>query len=296
MTFGHEVRPLGVGVQARARAASSATREYSCAVGAISGAVGSYSNIDPFVEEYVCEKLGLTPEPLSTQVIAARPPRARTSPCSRPSPPPPSEIATEVRALQKTDTLEAEEPFAQGPEGVLGDAAQAQPDHRRARLRPRARRQGERAGGLRQRGAVARARHQPLLGRARRARRLDIALDYLLDKLEWILDGLVLYPENMMANLEKTRGLIYSSPRAARARRHRHDARGRVRDRAGATRWWCGTTSSMAAAGRASASCSRRTRTCAAGLPPSSSTRSSTRGRSSRARGVIFERLEGCGF
>ncbi|MEN6429425.1 MAG: lyase family protein, partial [Coriobacteriales bacterium] len=47
-----------------------ATREYSCAWGAISGAVGSYSNIDPYVEQYVCEKLGLTPDPASQQVIA----------------------------------------------------------------------------------------------------------------------------------------------------------------------------------------------------------------------------------
>ncbi len=65
---GHEVRLAGPG-RGSARSTGSSAPATTIAVGAISGAVGSYSNIDPFVEEYVCEKLGLTPEPLSTQVI-----------------------------------------------------------------------------------------------------------------------------------------------------------------------------------------------------------------------------------
>ena len=68
MTFGMKFGAWAWALK-RAEQRLLATREYSCAWGAISGAVGSYSNIDPFVESYVCEKLGLTPEPLSTQVI-----------------------------------------------------------------------------------------------------------------------------------------------------------------------------------------------------------------------------------
>ena len=81
------------------------------AFGAISGAVGTYSSIEPFVEEYVCEHLGLVHDPLSTQVISrdhhaylAGVLATTAATCER--------IATEVRNLQKTDTLEAEEPSA----------------------------------------------------------------------------------------------------------------------------------------------------------------------------------------
>ena len=86
------------------------------AFGAISGAVGTYSSIDPFVEEYVCEHLGLVHDPLSTQVISrdhhaylAGVLATTAATCER--------IATEVRNLQKTDTLEAEEPFRKGQKG-----------------------------------------------------------------------------------------------------------------------------------------------------------------------------------
>jgi len=185
------------------------TREV-VAVGAISGAVGSYSNIDPFVEQYVCEKLGLTPEPLSTQVI----PRDRhaqflavlaTVAASA------EEIATEVRALQRSDTLEAEEPFAAGQKG-----SSAMP-HKRNPIT------AERVCGL-ARVVKANAQvgfdnvalwHERDISHSSAERVVladsTIALDYLLGKLEWVLDGLVLYPERMRANLEATRGLIYSS-------------------------------------------------------------------------------------
>ena len=86
------------------------------AFGAISGAVGTYSSIDPRVEEYVCEHLGLTHDPLSTQVISrdhhaylAGVLATTAATCER--------IATEIRNLQKTDTLEAEEPFRKGQKG-----------------------------------------------------------------------------------------------------------------------------------------------------------------------------------
>ena len=138
---------------------------------ALSGAVGTFANVDPRVEAYVAGKLGLTPEPISTQVI----PRDRhamyfatlaviASSLER--------LAIEVRHLQRTEVLEAEEYFSAGTEGLLLHAAQAQSrglgEHHRARphgaqLLP------ARHGG---RGALARARHLALLRRAHdRARR-----------------------------------------------------------------------------------------------------------------------------
>jgi adenylosuccinate lyase len=185
------------------------TREV-VAVGAISGAVGSYSNIDPFVEEYVCERLGLTPEPLSTQVIP-RDRHAQFLAVLATVAATAEEISTEVRALQKSDTLEAEEPFAAGQKG-----SSAMP-HKRNPIT------AERVCGL-ARVVKANAQvgfdnvalwHERDISHSSAERVVladsTIALDYLLGKLEWILEGLVLYPQRMLANLEATRGLIYSS-------------------------------------------------------------------------------------
>ncbi|HET6351508.1 MAG TPA: adenylosuccinate lyase [Coriobacteriia bacterium] len=185
------------------------TRE-NVAVGAISGAVGSYSNIDPFVEQYVCEKLGLIPEPLSTQVIP-RDRHAQFLAVLATVAATAEEIATEVRALQKSDTLEAEEPFAKGQKG-----SSAMP-HKRNPIT------AERVCGL---ARVIKANAQVGFDNVALWHERDIShssaervvladstigLDYILSKLEWILDGMVLYPERMMFNLEATRGLIYSS-------------------------------------------------------------------------------------
>ena len=180
------------------------------AVGAISGAVGSYSNIDPFVEQYVCEKLGLTPEPMSTQVIP-RDRHAQFLSALATVAATAEEIATEVRAMQKSDTLEAEEPFAKGQKG-----SSAMP-HKRNPIT------AERVCGL-ARVIKANAQvgfdnvalwHERDISHSSAERVVladsTIALDYILGKLEWILDGMVLYPARMMANLEATRGLIYSS-------------------------------------------------------------------------------------
>ncbi len=180
------------------------------AVGAISGAVGSYSNIDPFVETYVCEKLGLVPEPLSTQVLP-RDRHAQFLAVLATVASTAEEIALEVRALQKSDTLEAEEPFAKGQKG-----SSAMP-HKRNPIT------AERVCGL---ARVVKANAQVGFDNVALWHERDIShssaervvladstigLDYLLGKLEWILDGLVLYPETMKANLDRTRGLIYSS-------------------------------------------------------------------------------------
>jgi adenylosuccinate lyase len=178
--------------------------------GAISGAVGSYSSIDPFVEEYVCEHLGLHHDPLSTQVISrdhhaylAGVLATTAATCER--------IATEVRALQKTDTLEAEEPFKKGQKG-----SSAMP-HKRNPIT------AERICGM---SRIVKANAQVAFddvalwherdishSSAERVAQADsfIALDYMLAKLEWILDGMKLYPKNMEANLNRTRGLIFSS-------------------------------------------------------------------------------------
>ena len=180
------------------------------AVGAISGAVGTYSSIDPFVEQYVCDHLGLTPDPLSTQVISrdhhaylAGVLATTASTCER--------IATEIRNLQRTDTLEAEEPFHKGQKG-----SSAMP-HKRNPIT------AEKVCGL---SRVVKANAQVAYddvalwherdishSSAERVAQADsfIALDHMLQCLIRIVDGLVLYPEQMLANLNKTRGLIYSS-------------------------------------------------------------------------------------
>jgi adenylosuccinate lyase len=120
-------------------------------------------------------------------------------------------IATEIRALQKSDTLEAEEPFAAGQKG-----SSAMPHKRNPIL-------SERVCGM---ARVVKANAQVGFDNVALWHERDIshssaerivladsfiATDYLLDKLAGILDGLVVYPESMRANLEKTRGLIYSS-------------------------------------------------------------------------------------
>ena len=194
----------------RAESRLIATRQYSCAWGAISGAVGSYSNIDPFVESYVCDKLGLTPDPASTQVIA-RDRHAHVLAVLATIAATAEWIATEIRALQKSDTIEAEEPFTKGQKG-----SSAMP-HKRNPIT------AERVCGL---ARVVKANAQVGFDNVALWHERDIshssaervvladsfiATDYLLGKLEWILDGLVVYPAVMAANLDKTRGLIYSS-------------------------------------------------------------------------------------
>ncbi|RVU98221.1 adenylosuccinate lyase [Coriobacteriales bacterium OH1046] len=178
--------------------------------GAISGAVGTYSSIDPFVEEYVCSHLGLAHDPLSTQVISrdhhaylAGVLATTAATCER--------IATEMRALQKTDTLEAEEPFKEGQKG-----SSAMP-HKRNPITC------EKICGL---ARVVKANAQVAFDNvalwherdishssAERVAQADsfIALDHMLSKLEFLLDGMVLYPDRMMANLNKTRGMLFSS-------------------------------------------------------------------------------------
>ena len=180
------------------------------ACGAISGAVGTYSSIDPFIESYVCEHLGLSGDPLSTQVISrdhhaylAGVLATTAATCER--------IALEVRNHQKTDTLEAEEPFRKGQKG-----SSAMP-HKRNPITV------EKVCGL---SRVVKANAQVAFDNVALWHERDIshssnervaladsfiALDHMLNCLIRIIDGLVLYPERMKDNLASTRGLIYSS-------------------------------------------------------------------------------------
>ena len=180
------------------------------ATGAISGAVGSYSSIDPFVEEYVCKKLGLTPDPLSTQVIA-RDRHAQVMSTLAVVASTLESIATQIRLLQQTDVIEAEEPFKKGQKG-----SSAMP-HKRNPIT------AERVCGL---ARVVKANAQVAYddvalwyerdishSGAERVALADsfIALDYMFGKMQWMLDGLQVYPEKMKYNLNRTRGLIFSS-------------------------------------------------------------------------------------
>ena len=209
MTFGMKWAAWAWALK-RAEQRLMAAREYSCAWGAISGAVGSYSNIDPFVETYVCKKLGLKPDPASQQVIA-RDRHAHALAVLATVAATAEWIATEIRALQRTDTLEVEEPFAVGQKG-----SSAMP-HKRNPIT------AERVCGL---ARVVKANAQVGFDNVALWHDRDIshssaervvlpdsyiATDYLLAKLEWVLDGLMVYPERMKANLDATRGLVYSS-------------------------------------------------------------------------------------
>ncbi len=180
------------------------------ATGAISGAVGTYSSIDPFVEKYVCEKMGLTPDPLSTQVLA-RDRHAQVMAALAVTASTLESIALQVRLMQESDVIEAEEPFKAGQKG-----SSAMP-HKRNPIT------AERVCGL---ARIVKANAQVGFDNvalwferdishsgAERVALADsfIALDYMFGKMQWMLDGLMVYPDKMIANLNRTRGLIYSS-------------------------------------------------------------------------------------
>ena len=180
------------------------------ATGAISGAVGTYSSIDPYVEEYVCEKLGLTPDPLSTQVLA-RDRHAQVMSALAVTASTLESIAMQVRLLQQSDVIEAEEPFTKGQKG-----SSAMP-HKRNPIT------AERVCGL---ARVVKANAQVAYddvalwyerdishSGAERVALADsfIALDYMFSKMQWMLDGLQTYPAKMEHTLWRTKGLIFSS-------------------------------------------------------------------------------------
>ena len=192
--------------RARARLVHARAEIATCA---ISGAVGTFANVAPAVETYVAKKLGLVPEPVSTQVI----PRDRhamffatlaviASSMER--------LATEIRHLQRTEVGEAEEYFAPGQKG-----SSAMPHKRNPVL-------SENLTGLARliRSAVIPALENVALWHERDishsaverniAPDATIALDFALVRLAGLVDKLVVYPENMRRNLDRLGGLVHS--------------------------------------------------------------------------------------
>ena len=176
---------------------------------AISGAVGTFANVDPAVEEYVADKLGLVPEPISTQVI----PRDRhamyfatlgviAGSIER--------LATEIRHLQRTEVLEAEEYFSPGQKG-----SSAMPHKRNPILT-------ENLTGLARmvRAAVVPALENVALWHERDishssveryiAPDATITLDFALNRLTGVIDKLLIYPARMQKNLDRMGGLVHS--------------------------------------------------------------------------------------
>src|SRR5271168_4441222 len=192
--------------RARARLVTARAEISTCA---ISGAVGTFANIDPRVEEHVARKMGLVPEPISTQVI----PRDRhaaffaalavvASSVER--------LATEIRHLSRTEVMEAEEFFAEGQKG-----SSSMPHKRNPVL-------AENLTGLARmvRSAVIPALEDVALWHERDISHSSvermigpdatITLDFALARLAGVIDKLIVYPENMLKNLDKLGGLIHS--------------------------------------------------------------------------------------
>jgi adenylosuccinate lyase len=186
-----------------------AMARFEIATCAISGAVGTFANVDPQVEAHVAEKMHLTVEPVSTQVI----PRDRhaayfaalavvASSVER--------LATEIRHLQRTEVLEAEEPFDPGQKG-----SSAMPHKRNPVLT-------ENLTGLARlvRSAVVPALEDVALWHERDISHSSVErgigpdatvhLDFALRRLAGVMERLVIYPENMLKNLDRLGGLVHS--------------------------------------------------------------------------------------
>ena len=178
-------------------------------VGQISGAVGTYSNLDPKVEEIACRKLGLTPSPISSQVLQ-RDRHAEFMAVLAIVAATLEKIALEIRGLQKTEIGEVEEPFKKGQKG-----SSAMP-HKKNPITC------ERICGL---ARVVRANSMVALENVALWHERDIShssteritmpdsttlVDYMLQKMSWVIDNLVVYPERMKQNIDKSQGLTFS--------------------------------------------------------------------------------------
>ncbi|HET6272952.1 MAG TPA: adenylosuccinate lyase, partial [Bacteroidota bacterium] len=178
-------------------------------VGQISGAVGTFEHLSPKVEEYVCKKLRLKPAPVSTQILQ-RDRHAEFMSTLAVIGSSLEKFATEIRHLQKTEVLEAEEYFAPGQKG-----SSAMP-HKRNPITC------ERIAGLSRvlRGNALAAMENVALWHERDITHSSvervivpdscILLDYMLALLTDVIDRLIVYPENMLKNLNRTHGLIFS--------------------------------------------------------------------------------------
>lgn len=181
----------------------------SISVGKISGAVGTFEHLSPKVEEYVCRKLGLKPEPVSTQVVQ-RDRHAEFLTTLAIIGSSLEKIAIEIRHLQRTEVLEAEEYFSKGQKG-----SSAMPHKRNPII-------SERITGI---ARILRANSVAALENVALWHERDIshssverviipdsciALDYTLSLAIKLVDNLIIYPDNMLKNLNLTRGLIFS--------------------------------------------------------------------------------------
>lgn len=178
-------------------------------VGQISGAVGTFGHLTPKVEEYVCKKMGLKPASVSTQVIQ-RDIHAQFMSILAIIGATLEKIAVEIRHLQRTEVLEVEEFFTKGQKG-----SSAMPHKRNPII-------SERVSGL---ARILRSNSISALENVALWHERDIshssveritipdsciALDYMLDLMIKLIDNLIIYSENMLKNLNLTRGLIYS--------------------------------------------------------------------------------------
>ena len=177
--------------------------------GKFSGAVGTFSNIDLTFEQKVCEKLSLKPDPISTQVIQ-RDRHAEVISILAIIAGTLDKMATEIRHLQRTEVREIEEPFQKGQKG-----SSAMPHKRNPIL-------SERVTGL---SRVVKSNvnialdnmtlwHERDISHSSAERVIfpdsTIALDYILNKMIFIIDNVHVYPDHMMENIQKTGGLFYS--------------------------------------------------------------------------------------
>lgn len=178
-------------------------------VGKVSGAVGTYANLPPFVEEYVCQKLGLKPAPVSTQVIQ-RDRYAEYFMTLAIVAASVEKFAVEIRHLQRTEVLEAEEFFSKGQRG-----SSAMPHKRNPIL-------SENLAGLARlvRGNAMAAIENVALWHERDishssveriiAPDSNIVVDFMLSRFTNVIKNLIVYPDNMASNLRRTGGLIFS--------------------------------------------------------------------------------------
>ena len=215
-THGVHAEPITFGLkmalwaqEMKRNAARLAEAEKAISVGKISGAVGTYATVPPEIEEIVCAKLGLTPDPISSQIIQ-RDRHAQFVTTLAITAGSLEKFATEIRALQRTEVLEAEEPFASGQTG-----SSAMPHKRNPEL-------CERVCGLARliRGYAMTSIENIALWHERDISHSSneritlpdscLALDYILDIFTSVMKGLQVHTDNMRYNLELTQGLVFS--------------------------------------------------------------------------------------
>jgi adenylosuccinate lyase len=206
-TFGHKLAVWAFELD-RDRERLRRARE-AISVGKVSGAVGTYSAVDPFVEEHVCRELGLRPADAATQVIQ-RDRHAEYLAAVAITGATLEKIAVEIRHLSRTEVREVQEPFGEGQKG-----SSAMPHKRNPIL-------SERVTGL---ARLLRANLQAALENVALWHERDIShssvervilpdstilLDYLLDVTNRVVEGMEVYPDRMRRNLEASGGLVFS--------------------------------------------------------------------------------------